>query len=212
MLLLMGLIRMNCLAGQPVGINNPSVAKWLGRIPGMLVIACLPVLAAGCAGAPNQAVPGKYATACAEAGLSGRLDVAEKACTREMEDAGWNTLGAEQKSQKLYNLARIKEQLSKYPEAEDLLRASLAVEERLSPPSPLRIVRRLIALAVNVAAQQRWERGVYYLDRAIPLAPELPAQERAYLSRVLSQYARKLREWNQVALAERYEAAATALR
>jgi len=208
----MGLLNINGLAGEPVGINTLPGGKRLGRMLGLLVVACLPVFAAGCAGAPNQAMPGKYSAACAEAGLSGRADVAEKACTREMEDAGWNTLGAEQKSQKLYNLARIKEQLSKYPEAEDLLRASLAIEERLSPPSPVRIARRLIALAVNVAAQGRWERGVYYLDRAVPLARELTGQERAYLSRVLSQYARKLREWNQAALAERYEATASALR
>ena len=178
----------------------------------MLIIAFPVMFAAGCAGSFDHSTPGRYGSACAEAELSGRPDVAEKECSRDMEGAGWNNLGAEQKSQKLYNLARIKERLSKYPEAEDLLRISLSIEERLSPPSPVRIGRRLIALAVNVAAQGRWERGVYYLDRALPLTPELSGQERAYLSRVLSQYAIKLREWKQAPLAERYETAATGLR
>jgi hypothetical protein len=183
----------------------------LKQVYGLFAAICLSLLITGCANSLNQATANRYAAACADAELSGRLEVAEKACSRELDNADWGNLGAEQKSQKLYNLARIKRQLSKFSEAEDLLRVSLAIEERLSPPSPVRIGRRLVELAVNCAAQNRWDRGVYYMDRALPFAPELSGQERKYLSLVLTQYARKLREWNQTVLAERYETASAGL-
>ena len=170
------------------------------------------ILTTSCANPLNQATSNRYSATCAEAERNGQLEVAEQACYRALVNVEWGNLGQEQKSQRLYNLARIKRQLSKFSEAEDLLKQSLAIEEKLTPPSDIRIGRRLVELSVNCAAQNKWDEGVKNLDQVLPIAQQFSGQERTFLSLVLTEYGKALRENNKINLAEGYEAASASLK
>ena len=166
----------------------------------------------GCAAPLNQATSNRYGDECSQAERSGRLDVAEQACYRALVNVDLGNLGPEQKSQRLYNLARIKRQLAKFSEAEDLLKQSLSIEEKLLPLSDERIGRRLVEQSVNFAAQDRWDEGSQCLDRVIPLGNQFSGQERTFLSLVLSKYGNEFRKKNRIDLAERYESASIKLK
>ena len=176
------------------------------------ITICMLLLATGCANPLNQATSNRYAEECSQAERRGRLDAAEQACYRSLVNVDWGTLGLDQKSQRLYNLARIKRQLAKFAEAEDLLKQSLAIEEKLTPPSDERIGRRLIELSVNLAAQGKWDEGAQCLDRVLPIAQQYSGQERAFASLVFSNYGNEFRKNNSTELADRYESASRALK
>lgn len=167
---------------------------------------------AGCANPINRATSDDYAETCSTAEKNGRLQVAEEACYRALVNVDWGNLGPELKSQRLYNLGRIKRQLAKFSEAEQLFKESLAIEEKLSIPTDSKIGRRLVELSVSLAGQDKWTEGAQFLERALSIAPQFSGQERSYTAEVLKQYGKKLRAMNQTALAERFENTATALR
>lgn len=166
---------------------------------------------AGCANPLNRATSDRYAKTCNEAMNKGQLEVAEEACYRALVNVDWGNLGPELKSQRLYNLALIKRGLAKFKEAEDLLNQSLAIEEKLSPPSSLRIGRRQVELSVNLAAQGKWADGSQLLDRVLPIAEQFEGQDRTWASEVLRRYAEQLRKTNQPELGSRFEMKASEL-
>lgn len=170
------------------------------------------LLLVGCANPLNRATSDDYAETCKASESNGRLQVAEEACYRALVNVDWGNLGTELKSERLYNLARIKRQLAKFAEAEQLLKESLAIQEKLPSPSEPKIGRRLIELSVNLAAQDKWTEGANILERALPIIPQFTGQERAYAIEVLTQHSKHLKTMNQVALAEQFEAKASALR
>lgn len=170
------------------------------------------VLLTGCANPLNRATSDNYADTCAAAEQSGRLQVAEEACYRALVNVDWGNLDPELKSQRLYNLGRIKRQLAKFSEAEQLFRESLAIEEKLSAPSDLKIGRRLVELSVSLAGQEKWVEGAQHLERLLPTANQFKGQERSYAAEVLNQFGRRLKTIGQVALAERFVLTAATLR
>jgi tetratricopeptide (TPR) repeat protein len=165
----------------------------------------------GCANPVNRVTSENYAETCAMAERNGRLEVAEEACYRALMNVDWGNLGAELKSQRLYNLGRIKRQLAKFSEAEELFKDSLVVEETLSAPTDSKIGRRLVELSVSLAGQDKWEEGSIYLERATPIADQFSGYERSYTAEVLELYAKEMREKNEPALANRFEAKASQL-
>ncbi len=167
---------------------------------------------AACANPINRATSDNYAETCSVAESNGRLDVAEEACYRALVNVDWGNLGPELKSQKLYNFARIKRRLSKFSEAEALLKESLQIEEKLAAPSRLRIGRRLVELSTNLAGENKWAEGAPFLDRASTMTDQFSQQERAFMAEILALYGKHLRSVNEIALADRFEAKAAALR
>jgi len=121
-------------------------------------------------------------------------------------------LGPELKSQKLYNLGRIKRQSAKFVEAELLFKESLSIEEKLSRPTDPKIGRRLVELSVSLAAQNKWSEGAQFLDRALPTAEFFSGGERAYFAEALEMYAEQLRKEDQMQLAERFESKAKSMK
>ncbi len=111
----------------------------------------------------------------------------------------------ELKSQRLYNLGRIKRQLGKFEEAEKLFRNSLSVEANLSDPSNLRIGRRNVELAVSLAGQNKWNEGVKYLDLAIPSIPGFSETERLYVIEVLVEFSKELEVLGQGHMAHHFK-------
>jgi len=184
----------------------------LRHIGNVFMAICMALFVASCANPLNQATSDRYGDECSQAESSRRLDIAEQACYRALVNVDSGNLELDQKSQRLYNLARIKRQLAKFAEAEDLLKQSLVIEEKMSPPSNERIGRRLVELSVNLAAQDKWKEGVQYLDRVLPIAQQYSGQERTFLSLVFSNYGKEFRKNNLAELAVRYESASAALR
>ena len=175
----------------------------------IILIALIQV--GGCANPLNQATSDRYAELCAAAERNGQLAAAEEACYRAVKNVDWGNLGAELKSQRLYNLARIKRQLGKFAEAEALLTESLRLEEALSSRDPLRIARRRIELSVNLAGQDRWAEGADDLVKVIPVAAQFQAQERAYVKLTYMEFEKRLSALGKASLAAQFAAAARAL-
>jgi tetratricopeptide (TPR) repeat protein len=123
--------------------------------------------------------------------------MAEEACYRALVNVVWGNLGPELKSQRLYNLGRIKRQLGKFEEAEKLFQDSLALEDNISEPSSPKIGRRNVELAVSLAGQNKWNEGAKYLDLGIPSIPGFSETERLYLADVLVEFSKKLEELGQ---------------
>lgn len=166
----------------------------------------------GCANPINRVTSDNYAETCAVAEQNGRFQIAEEACYRALVNVDWGNLGPELKSQRLYNLGRIKLQLAKFSEAEQLFKESLAVEEKLSNSTDQKIGRRLVVLSVSLAGQDKWGEGAKYLERALPIVPRFSGKERSNSAEVLKQYGKHFRSENQTALAERFENAESTLR
>ena len=166
----------------------------------------------GCANPVNRATSDEYADTCANAERSRRLEVAEQACYRALVNVDLGNLGPELKSQRLYNLGRIKRQLAKFSEAEDLFKQSLAIEEKLSKPRDVKIGRRLVELSVSLAGQNKWTEGSRYLERAIPISDQFRGAERSYAGVAFVEYAKYLRKTDQTGLAKRFETQASSLR
>jgi TPR repeat protein len=175
------------------------------------VLICGCTVLGGCANPLNEATSQRYADTCAAAEKSYQLDVAEQACYRALVNVDWGNLGPDLKSIRLYNLGRIKRQLSKYAEAEDLFRQSLALEEKLPSVSEPRISRRLVELANVLAAQGKWTEGAALLERAGPMANQLSAAEKVIVGNIFAEYAKHFRATDQPAVAERFETEAVAL-
>ena len=169
------------------------------------------LLAAGCANPLNQATSDRYAQECASAEQRGQLAVAEEACYRSVKNVDWGNLGPELKSQRLYNLARIKRQVGKFSEAEAILVESLAIEETLSGRASLKVARRLVELSVNLAAQEKWSEGTAFLERTIPISSGFSGQERSFTKTSYVEYAKKLRTLGNNDSASRFQAAAASL-
>ena len=184
-----------------------------GFMKSALLIALIGVIPlAGCANPLNRVTSDNYAETCSDAERNGRLQVAEEACYRALVNVDMGNLGPELKSERLYNLGRIKRQLAKFNEAEQLFKESLAIQEKLPNPSDIKISRRLIELSVSLAAQDKWTEGAKYVERALPTLEKFTGQERSYAIETLTQYSKNLKGSKEAALAMQFEAKANALK
>lgn len=146
----------------------------------------------------------RYSEICSIAEANGRLEVAEEACWLALKNAERGDLGDEPLSEKLYNLARIKRMLSKFDEGEALLVASLAIEEAASDTMTVKIGRRLVELAINLANMDRWDEAADAVDRLLPVAERYEGGERAVVVAVLEEFGRRLIESGDTARGERF--------
>lgn len=176
-----------------------------------LLLAALTVAIYGCANPLNRVTSDRYFAQCAAAERAGDLRYAEQLCYRSLVNVDWGNLGPELKSKRLYNLAQIKRRLSKFNEAEDLLRASLKLEEGISGPTSVPVGRRLAELSINLASLDRWAEGIPFVERILPIAESYSGGERSFLSILLRQYAERARAMGNSELATAFEAKANAL-
>ena len=150
------------------------------------------LIISGCANPLNRVTSDNYAEECSIAEDKGNLIVAEEACYRAMVNVDWGNLGDQLKSERTYNLARIKRRLAKFNEAEHLLKQSLEIEERLSGPSSTKIGRRLAELSINLAAQDKWTDGTPMVERLITMADQYSGHERSFIKEILQEYSKQL--------------------
>lgn len=175
-------------ARQRIGISFGGKMLRFPTIPLAIVVS----FTAGCMNPLNQATSDRYAQSCAEAERNGQRIVAEQACYRALVNVDWGHLGEHEKSKKMYNLARIKRQLEKYDEAEQLLRGSMELEEKQTPASKERIGRRLAEMAMVYGEQQRYLEGLPYVERLIPLADIYQGNEKRTVALIFYVYSQEL--------------------
>ncbi len=176
-----------------------------------LIVLSVVVSAGGCANPINQVTADNYQQTCFAAEHNGNLLVAEEACGRALTNVAWGNLGPAEQSQKQYNLARIKRQLAKFPEAEELMKQSLAIEESLPSPSPLRIGRRLVELSASLAGQEKWKEGAPYLTRAYELRDHFSPREKKYTAEVLAAYSEEFQREGNTEAGLKFAAMASAI-
>jgi tetratricopeptide (TPR) repeat protein len=161
--------------------------RWASSILSMFLIAA-------CANPLNQVTADRYGDTCAQAEQNGRLDVAEEACRRALINVDVGNLNEIQKSQKLYNLGRIKRQLRKFEEAENLLKMALEIEEKQNPVSADRIGRRLAEISMVYGEQLRFEEGLPYVEKLLPLADSYTGNERQTVAVIFGVYSEELKK------------------
>lgn len=151
------------------------------------------------------------ARTCEKAVSIGALDIAEETCQGALGEEDKDILAPAVRSQRLYNLARIKRQLGKYSEAGELLGESITMEETLSGPDSPAVTRRLVEMSLVLGGQGQWQQGAQVLERVVPLAHQLTDKERASLGNIIRHYAAHLENNGQAAQAARLEAAVVQL-
>lgn len=166
-------------------------------------------LISACANSPKGIASKEYAADCARAERAENFLLAEQLCSialTENDDVGSNNLKI--KSQRLYDLGRIKQRLAKFSESELLIKESLKIEEMLD--TPLKTTgSRIVDLSISLAGQDKWHEGIPLLERILPVAPQFSRQERARVSHLLMQYSNHLKLLNQLALAKRFKSTST---
>ncbi|MDH4285278.1 MAG: hypothetical protein OEV35_08155 [Gallionellaceae bacterium] len=165
----------------------------------------------GCVQMVNTADSEYHIEACVAAEKTARLLDVEAICTRTIMNVDWSKQKPALKSERFYNLGRIKRGLYKFSEAVFLFKESLAVEESILNPSELRIGSRLVELSISLAGQERWGEGAHYLERALPIIPQFTGEEREFAAKVLVTYGTHFRKLYQINAAEQFENAAAAL-
>ncbi|MEQ1588749.1 MAG: hypothetical protein ABL902_00145 [Gallionella sp.] len=171
--------------------------------PFTLVILTSTLLCA-CAETPEHTPSSsEYAANCRYAERRKSFNVAEQACSMALSTNDWGD-NSKVRSQHLYNLGRIKLRLTKFSEAELLLKESLQIEEVLASP-PKTIGYRLVDLSESMASQNKWLEGTPFLERVIPIAPQYSKQERDRIGQLLFQYSQHLKLNNQSALAKKFK-------
>jgi hypothetical protein len=175
-----------------------------------LLVLLLAVLSA-CANPFNRATSDRYALDCSAAEQKGNLQSAEQLCYSAIVNVDWVSLGSELKSQRLYNLGRIKRQLAKFSEAEPLMKESLELEDKLSGPYNEKVGRRLAELSAILAGQDKWGEGIPIVERLIPFSGSFSGSERAFVAQTFQQYAAHARQSGKAELASTLEAVTKAL-
>lgn len=156
-----------------------------------------------CAGAPRQPASNDYAADCQRYQRSKNFTAAEFECYAALSNFDWGN-NPKIKSQRLFNLGLIKQELGKFSEAELLFKESLQIEEMLSSPRKA-VGTRLVELSSTLAGQDKWGEGAPHLEKVLPIALQYSKQERARLSQLLLQYHRHLTTMNNAVLAKQFK-------
>jgi tetratricopeptide (TPR) repeat protein len=157
-----------------------------------LAIFGLIIFISGCANPLNKITSDNYADTCSKALDAGRLDVAEEACDRAVINVEWGNLGDELKSERMYNLARVKRRVGKLDEAEKYFIETIKIEEKISPRREIRIGRRLAELSAIYYEQKRYQEASPYLKQLLPLSNLYSGKEKSFLANLYHYYSIEL--------------------
>ena len=175
----------------------------------ILIIFSLLALASACDDAASRL--DAEARVCKRALEIGELELAEKHCQLAVGDPADDVLAPQVRSERLYKLASIKRQLTKYNEAADLLGQSLTLEQTLSGSASPQVARRHLEMSLILAGQGQWQDGALLLEKTVPVADQLDDDEQRTLANILKRYAAQLKKSQQTEQAARLLAAAASL-
>ncbi|MBU0601849.1 MAG: hypothetical protein KKD25_05550 [Gammaproteobacteria bacterium] len=126
---------------------------------------------------------------CRAAWAENNIGLADELCYKALTHPDANSITPDAKSQRLYNYAQLKRMLGVWDGAEELLRESLAIEEkRAGSTVDLPLARRLAELSITLAAQNKWNEGVQVIERLLPAADRFQGGERAAIGELFRNY------------------------
>ncbi|MFI5337291.1 MAG: tetratricopeptide repeat protein [Opitutales bacterium] len=163
------------------------------------------LLISGCANPLNRVTYDRYWKEGGDAEHAGQLGVAEQAYYRALVNVDMGNLGPLLKAQALYNLGCVKRRVRKYAEAEDLLKQSLALDEKILSSDDLDTDRCRIELCVVFAAQAKWVDGSRYLEQVLPHVSRFSGHEREFTLAAFKHYSEELRKIGQEERAKVFE-------
>jgi hypothetical protein len=159
-----------------------------------LVLLSSVLFLGACASDPDRVAAQRSHDLCVDADRRADMKTAEEACANTLEIVRRAQMGGNDEATALYDLARIKRRLGKFDEAEEQLKATLALEEKLSGPTSERTGRRLAELAATLAQADRYSDGFPYIERLAPLGNLYAGNERRFVAALLYLYADKAQE------------------
>jgi len=168
------------------------------------LIILFPLLIIGCANPLNRVTSDNYAESCEVFERQGDIQAAEQACYRALVNVDMGNLGAQLKSERLYNLARIKRKVAKFNEAEDLLIESIKIEKELTGPTSIKSGRRLAELSTNLAAQNKWEAGIPAVKQLSSIANKFTGNERNFVKVILIKYGEHTKQSGDISTSEMF--------
>jgi tetratricopeptide (TPR) repeat protein len=163
------------------------------------------LLISGCANPLNRVTYDRYWKQGGDAERAGQLGVAEQAYYRALVNVDMGNLGPLLKAQALYNLGCVKRRVGKHSEAEDLLKQSLALDEKILSADDLDTDRCRIELSVALAAQDKWAEGSRYLEKLLPHASRFSGHEREFMLEAFTHFSAELRKAGQEEQAKLFE-------
>ena len=176
------------------------------------------VLAAGaCAYMEYRPMLERYRQIGSGAELRGDLATAEHAYSQALQTTRDGQLGDQLEMVNLYELGRVKRNLGKLAESEQLLHQSLQLDARLSAAygrpwgAPTGYI--LAELAATYLEEGKLADGIAVLDRLEPIAIQYKDKntERTFIRQVFTRYARAIAERGDALNARRFTAVADSL-
>lgn len=152
----------------------------------------LPFLLVACANPLNQATSDNYADTCTRAEQQKRFDIAEEACYRAAVNNEWGNLGDDIKSERIYNLARIKRKVGKLDEAEKYFIETIRRENSITPLRDEQLGRRYAELCAVYYEQKNFPKAAPYLEKLLPIASRYSGSERQFVAHLFHFYAIEL--------------------
>ena len=144
---------------------------------------------------------------CLAAWADNNIGLADELCYKSLMHPDVNTISPDAKSQRLYNYAQLKRMLGNWDGAEELLRESLAIEEkRTGGTLDLPLARRLAELSIAFAAQSKWPEGVQTIERLFPVAGQFQGGERLAIGELFRNYVPQVASAGKLELARQLDA------
>lgn len=190
-------------------LKAPQSYSWVLSVG----LACILV---ACANPINRSTYERYRDQAREA--EGRRDwrTAEEAYYRAAMNVLRGHLGSDAESEAYFNLGRTKRMVGKLDESEDLLKKSLAIDEKRDAPDASFITSASLGeLAATYYEAKKYEEGISLLLRLEPIAlkykQEYSPQARQFLKQVYAKYAGEISRRGKVQEAERFKKLADSL-
>ncbi|HEY9191307.1 MAG TPA: tetratricopeptide repeat protein [Methyloversatilis sp.] len=180
-------------------MNTPN------RLIPALALACA-LLAGSAAAAEPENQSDRFFRECRAAWADNNIGLADELCYKALTHPDANAISTDAKSQRLYNYAQLKRMLGNWDGAEELLRESLAIEEKRAGDTPdLPLARRLAELSIALAAQNKWSEGVQTIERLVPMADRFKGGERAAVAELFRNYVPQVAVAGKLELARQLE-------
>ena len=152
----------------------------------------------GCAGTYIPQTPyEENGYAAYQAANRGDWIAAEESYARAAEIVVADNLGPKLESESLYNLGRIKKNLGKLNEGEEILKKSLEIEEKLSGPSSIKTGRRTVELAIVYYYKTKLSQDEIknkLNENEVEIYKELSQVERTYMQTAINESENRLED------------------
>lgn len=158
------------------------------------LFACLFVSISACQSPVSELTSERYSSMCFQAEQKGNLESASYACYQAYVNHEWKDLGAAERSESLYNLGRVLRKLSKYDEAQDALKQSLALEIELSGLTSLKTGLRRAELSAVLLEVDQINLGLMYLDKVLQIAELYAKADKKFVAALCYSYSKKLQD------------------